>query len=195
MSSRAFSFGIEGCDGLLDGRPFLLTNFVLGYPCLKTSLVSVRARIADVLIAICLGKEDGQTDTACDFGMGRIEAFNPRNCGPKVDNVFKWRIGFLRIGGRRLHDAVKIFILVDKRLIVGIEICRRNFVFVGPSDSGRQHVGKVFVRAHHGDAGKIECLSRFIRQLLIRIDLCAPLPQDRPEVLHCFVVGIERIRL
>ena len=60
---------------------------------------------------------------------------------------------------------------------------------------GRQYVGKVFVRAHHGDAGKIELLSRFIGQLLIRIDLCAPLSQDRPEVLHCFVVGIERIRL
>ena len=29
------------------------------------------------------------------------------------------------------------------------------------------HVGKVFVRAHHGDAGKIELLSRFIGQLLI----------------------------
>ena len=108
------------------------------------------------MIAIRLGKKNGQTDTACDFGMGCVEAFNPRNCSPKFDNIFKWCVGFLRVGGRRLHDSEKIFILVDKRLIVRIEVCRRNFVFVGPSDSGRQYVGKIFVRAHHVDAGKIE---------------------------------------
>ena len=89
----------------------------------------------------------------------------------------------------------KILIFVDQRLIVGIEICRRNFVFVGPPDSGRQRVSQVFVRAHHVDAGKIERLSRRIRQLLLCIDLCAPLAQDRPEILYCVVVGIERIRL
>ena len=91
--------------------------------------------------------------------------------------------------------AKRVLILIDQRLIVGIEIGRRNFVFIGPPDSGRQHVGQVLVRAHHADAGKIERLSRRIRQLLMRIDLCAPLAQDRPEVLNCLVVGVERIRL
>ena len=95
--------------------------------------------------------------------------------GAKVDDIFVGRIGCLRIGGRRLHDSKKIFVLVDQRLVVGIEVCRRNFVFIGPADSRRHHVGQVLVRTHHGDAGKIECLPRLFGQLLFRIDLCAPL--------------------
>src|SRR5439155_14983823 len=49
--------------------------------------------------------------------------------------------------------------------------------------------------AHHVDACKVECLSRQVRQRLIRIDLAAPLAQDRPEVLYGIVVRIECIRL
>ena len=69
----SIQFGIKGCDGFLDCRPFLLTNLVLGYAGLETSFVGIRTRIADVLVAIRLGIKDGQTDTASDFGMCRIE--------------------------------------------------------------------------------------------------------------------------
>ena len=86
-------------------------------------------------------------------------------------------------------------ILVEKRLIVGIEICRRNSELVAPADFGRKSVGEILVRAHHGVAGEIECLSRQVRQLLIRIDLGAPLAQDRLEVVYGIVVRIERVRL
>ena len=50
------------------------------------------------------------------------------------------------------YDAEKISVLVDKRFVVGIEVCRRNPILVRPPDLGRQHVGEVFVRAYHGDA-------------------------------------------
>src|SRR6516225_2910409 len=131
-------FGIRGCDGPLNSCPFLLTIVVLRYPCLKTSFVSVRARIAYVLIAICFGKEDRQTYSACHFGMCSIEALDPRNCGSQVDNVLKGSFGFLRIGRWRLHDAEKTLVLVDKRFIVGIEVRWRNSVFIRPSNFGRQ---------------------------------------------------------
>jgi hypothetical protein len=75
------------------------------------------------------------------------------------------------------------------------KICRWNFVFVRPSDSGRHHIGQVFVSTHHGNAREIERLPRQIRQLLLRVDLRAPLGEDRFEILYCLVVGVERFRL
>jgi len=51
------------------------------------------------------------------------------------------------------------------------------------------------MRADHVVAGKIKRLPRQVRQLLIRVDLCAPLAQDRLEVVDRLVVGIERVRL
>ena len=102
---------------------------------------------------------------------------------------------FLRVGGRRLHDGEEIRVLVDQRLVVGIEIGRRNFELVGPADPRRQRVGEVLVGAHHGDAGEIERLSRQVRQRLLRVDLRAALAQDGFEIADRLVVGIERIRL
>ncbi len=101
----------------------------------------------------------------------------------------------MRIGRRRLHDAEDACILIEKRLVVGIEIRRGDGKFVGSSDFGRKRVGEILVRADHVVARKIERLSRQVRQLLLRIDLCAPLAQDRSEVLQCIVVPVERIRL
>src|SRR5262249_52808802 len=76
-----------------------------------------------------------------------------------------------------------------------VEVCRRNSEFIGSSDFGRQRVGEILIRAHHGVASKIKRLSRQVRQRLIRIDLRAPLPQDRLKVVDGLVVCIERIRL
>ena len=187
--------GIEGRNRLLDRRPFPLAVLILGHAGLQASLVLVRARIADVLIAVGLGKEHAQADTARRLGIRRIEALGARNGGSQVDNVLERRLRVLRIGGRRLHDAEEIGILIEQRLVVGIEIRRRNSEFVGPADLGRQRVGEILVRAHHGVACKIERLSRQVRQRLLRIDLRAPLAQDRLEVVDRIVVRVERIRL
>ncbi len=101
----------------------------------------------------------------------------------------------MRVDGRRLHEVEKFAVLIEQRLIVGVKVRRRDSEFVGPSDPGRESVGEVFVCAHHVVACKVECLSRQVRQPLVRIDLRAPLAEDRLEVFHCFVVRIERIRL
>ena len=59
---------------------------------------------------------------AGDVGVCRIEALGPRNGGPEIDDVLERRRRILRIGGRRLHDAEELDVLVDQRLVVGIEI-------------------------------------------------------------------------
>ena len=56
---------IKGRDRLLDRRPFPLTVSIFGGARLQASLVRVRARIPDVLIAVCLGKEEAQADATC----------------------------------------------------------------------------------------------------------------------------------
>ena len=87
----------------------------------------------------------------------------------------------LRVAGRRLHDVEKFGVLVEDRLVVGIEIGGRNGQLVGPSDFRRQRVGEILVRADHVVAREIERLPRQIRQRLVRIDLRASLPQQRLE--------------
>ncbi len=161
---------------------------------MQTSLVPIRARVPHVLIAISLGKENAQADATCHFGISRIEALGSSDSGSQRDNVMKWSIRVLRIGGRRLHDFEEICILIEQRLIVGVEVCWRNSEFIGSSDFGRQRVGEILIRAHHVVASKIKRLSRQVRQLLIRIDLRTPLPQDRLKVIDGLVVCIERIR-
>ncbi len=89
----------------------------------------------------------------------------------------------------------KFPVLVEQRLVAGVKVRRRDSVFVGPADSGRQRVGEVLVRAHHVVACKIERLSRQVRQRLVRIDLRAPLAQDLLEIASCIVVRVERVRL
>ena len=174
--------GIKGCDRLLDRGPLPLPVLVLGHACLQTALVFVRSRIADVLVAVGLGKEQPEADAACRFGIGGIEAFGARNGGAEIGNVLEWRIRVLRVGGRRLHQVEKPPVLIEQRLIVGAEIRRRDAVFVGPAYSGRKRVGEILVRAHHVVAGKVERLSRQVGQPLFRIDLRPSLAQDLLEL-------------
>src|SRR5262249_42609802 len=171
-----------------------LTVLIFGYARLQTSLVLIRARIAHVLIAIRLGEENAQADATRHFGICGIEALGSSDSGSQLDNVVKWRIRVLRVGGRRLHDAEEIGILVEKRLIVGIEIRRWNSEFIASSDFGWLRVGEILIRAHHIVARQIKRLSRQVRQRLFRIDLRAPLPQDRLKVAYGLVVRAERIR-
>src|SRR5450755_3235018 len=96
--------------------------------------------------------------------------------------------------GCRLHDVEELPVLIDQRL-VGIKVRRRNFEFIGPSDFGRKGIREILVCTHDVDARKVECLSWQVRKPLIRIDLAAPLAQDRLEMAQCVVVGIECIRL
>ena len=84
--------GIKGCDRLFYRRPLLSAILIFGWAGLKTSLVCVRARIPYVLIAICLGKEQPQADTACRFSIRRIKALGSRNRDCQIDNVLEWRI-------------------------------------------------------------------------------------------------------
>ena len=92
------------------------------------------------------------TQSAQNVGMRSIEALDPRNDCAEVDDVLEWRIRFLRVGGRRLHQVEKPPVLVKQRLIVGAEIRRRDAVFVGAAYSGRKRVGEVLICAHHVDA-------------------------------------------
>src|SRR5207253_5991972 len=135
---------------------------------LETSLVCIRARIAYILEAVGLGKEDAQTDTARDFGMRRVETLGAGNGGCELDHVVEWSVRALRIGGRRLHDLEQRLVLLEKRLIVGIEIRRRKSESVRPADSGGKRVGQIFIGAYHVVAGEIERLTRQIRQRLLR---------------------------
>ena len=98
-----------------------------------------------------------------------------------------------RIGRRNKFGIPPAYF--DQRLVVGIEIRGRNSKLVAPSDPGRKRVGEVLVRTDHAVARKIERLSRQVRELLIRIDLRAPLAQDRLKLPYRIVVCIERIRL
>src|SRR5258705_13373892 len=93
---------------------------------LKTSLVFIRTRISHVLIAICLGKEDPQADAACRFSIGRIKALGSRNGNSQIDNVLEWRIRFLRVDGRRLHDIEKLSVFIEQRLEAGVKIPWRD---------------------------------------------------------------------
>ena len=99
----------------------------------------------------------------------------PPDNGSEVDNVFDRSVRALRVGGRRLHDPEESGVFIEQRLILGVEIRWRNSEFVGSSDLGRERVGEVLIRADHVVPSKIERLSRQVWQLLIRIDLRAPL--------------------
>jgi hypothetical protein len=162
---------------------------------LQAPLVRVRACIPDVLIPIRLGEEEPQADATCQLGIGSIETLGSCDSRCQVNNVLERSGGVLRVDGRRLHDAEDACILIEKRLVVGIEIHRGDGEFIRSSDFGRKRVGEILECAYHVVARKIECLSRQVRQLLPRIHLCAPLAQDRSELLQCVVVPIERLRL
>jgi hypothetical protein len=170
--------GIECCNRRFDGGPFPLAILVLGCACLKAAFVGVGARISDILVAVCLGKEDAKTDTARDFGIGCVETLRSSDIGSQVDNIGEWGVRVLRIGWRRLHDGEESQILVDNWFIVGIKVGRRNSKFIWPANSRGQQVAKVFVVAHDVEASEIEGLSRPVRQLFMRIDLRAPFAQD-----------------
>jgi hypothetical protein len=60
---------IKRSDRRLDRGPLVAAILVLGRAGLKTSLIGIRARVADVLIAIGLGKEHPQADTAGYLGI------------------------------------------------------------------------------------------------------------------------------
>src|ERR1700738_2618098 len=83
---------IKGGYRLFYRRPLVSTILIFGWTRLQTSLVSIRARIPHVLIAICLGKEQPQADTAGRFGIGRIEALGPRDGRSQIDHVLERRI-------------------------------------------------------------------------------------------------------
>ena len=195
MSSRAIKVRVEAGDRFSHRRPFLPADPILRYAGLKAALVFVGTRVADVLVAVGLGKENAEADAARDLCIRRIEALGARDRGGQVDDVVKRRVGVLRIRGRRLHDGEEILVLVEQRLVVGIEIGGRNAEFVGPADSCRQQVGEVFVRTHHGDAREVESLSRKVRQRLIGLDLRTALVQDGFELGDRVVIAVERIRL
>ena len=83
-------------------------------------------------------------------------------------------------------------VLVDQRLDGGIEVGRRHAELVGPPDARRHRVGEVLVGAHHLEARQIERLPRQVRQLLLGIDLRAPLGEDRSELAQGLVVRRDR---
>jgi len=183
---------INGCYRGSYHCPLGSTVAIFGWAGLKTSLVFIRASIPHVLIAIRLGKEQPQADTACCFGIRSIKSLGSRNDSCQIDNVLERCIRFLRIGGWCLQDIEKSPVLVDQRLFVGVEVRRRNSEFIGPPNFGGNGIGEVFVCAHHADACKIECLSRQVRQRLLRVDLRAPLAQDRLKIAYRFAIRIER---
>ena len=123
---------------LLDRRPFLAAVPVFGDAGLEAAFVGVRARIADVLMAVGLGEEQAEADAASNFRLRRIEALRARNRGAERDNVLERRVRFLRVGGRRLHQGEQRLVFIEQRLVVGVEIGRRDVVFVRPSDPRRQ---------------------------------------------------------
>src|SRR5262249_15849809 len=65
---------IERRNRLSHRRPFRLAASRFRYAGLKASLVLVRARIPDVLVAIRLGKEQAQADATGHVGLYGIEA-------------------------------------------------------------------------------------------------------------------------
>src|ERR1700733_9261749 len=77
--------GIEGCDLRLDRRPLLAAIFVFGWTCLEASLVGIRSRVADVLVAIGLGKKQPQADAACRVGIWGIEPLGSRHGDSQID--------------------------------------------------------------------------------------------------------------
>jgi hypothetical protein len=147
--------GIKGCYRRLDRRPFSSAILIFGHACLQAALVFVRARIADVLIAVRLGKEQPEADAACRFGMGGIKAPGACNRRAQINDILEGRIRVLRVGGRRLHPIEQPPVFVEQRLVVDAEIRRRNSVFVGPACSGRKRVGEILVGADHVVAGEV----------------------------------------
>src|SRR6516165_10828637 len=97
--------GIESRDRLFDGCPLPLAVLILRYARLQASLVFVRPRVPNVLIAVCLGEEDAQADTTGDVGICRIEALATSNGRSQGNDVVEWSSRALRIGWRRLHDV------------------------------------------------------------------------------------------
>ena len=114
---------------------------ILGWSCLQTALVRIRARIPDVLLAICLRKKEPQADTACRFGVSGIKTLGSRNRNAQIDNILEWSRRILRIDGRRFHDIEELPVLINQRLNVGVKVLGRNSEFVGSSDlDGRESV-------------------------------------------------------
>ena len=93
-------FGSEGGDLLLERGPFAPAAGAFGLAGLQAALVLVGAGIADVLVAVGLGKEQRQADAARGFRVGCIEALGARDRPPEIDDVLERRRRILRIGGR-----------------------------------------------------------------------------------------------
>ena len=98
LAVASVSSGSKAAIEFFIAAHFLRPFWSSGTPVCKL-LVSVRARIADVLVAVGLGKEQPQADAACGFGVGRVEAFRSRNGGTQIDNVLERRIRVLRVAG------------------------------------------------------------------------------------------------
>ena len=64
---------------------------------LQAALVLIGARIADVLVAVRLGKEQPEADAACRVGGRGIEALGARDRPAKVGDVLEGRLGGLRL--------------------------------------------------------------------------------------------------
>ena len=82
---------IKSCYRRFYRRPFLSTILIFGWSRLETSLVCIRTPVTHVLIAICLGEEQSQTNTTCLFSVRRIKSLGSRNGNRQIDNVLEWR--------------------------------------------------------------------------------------------------------
>src|SRR5262249_2471174 len=151
---------------MFNRRPFALADLIFRYAGLQTSLIGIRPRVSDILVAVGLGKEQSQADAPRHLGIRRIKTLSSCDSDTEIDDILEWRIGFLRIRGRRLHDVEECGILVEQRLIVGIEIGGRNPEFVWSSNFCRQNVSEVLLGTEHVISPKVERLPRQAWQLL-----------------------------
>jgi hypothetical protein len=168
---------------------------ILGDARLQAALVGVGARIADVLEAIGLGKEQPEADAPRRVGGRRVEALGARNRAAQVGHILEGRRRRLRVRRRRLQDTEQRAVLLDQRLDRRIEIGRRHPELVRPPDARRDCVGEVLVGGHHLDPRQVQRLPRPLGQLLLGLDLPPPLGQDRLERAQGLVVGGDGRRL
>jgi hypothetical protein len=181
--------GIEAGDLRLERQPFAAAIGIFGGAGLEASLVGVGAGIADVLVAVGLGEEQRQADSARGIRIGRIQPLGARDCPAEIHHVLEWRCRVLRAGRRRLHDLEQPLVFVDQRFVVGVEILRGNAELVGPADPRRLRVGQILVGAHQVVAREVKRLAGQVRQRLPRIDLAPALGKDRLELAESGIVG------
>src|SRR6202012_5067638 len=89
----------------LDRGPRRPAVSIFGDAALKASLVFVRTRVARVLDAIGLGKENPDADAARAFRIRGIEALGARDRRAEIGDVPERRIRFLRVRGRRIEEV------------------------------------------------------------------------------------------